>query len=240
MTDVVQASVLVRFSPPGACHGTLRVPGDKSISHRYAMLGAIAEGTTDIAHLAPGDDVATTLACLQALGAAIERHGPLAVRITGCGCARARGGRPAPLDAGNSGHDDAAARGHRRRAIRSPPCMTGDASLSRRPMTPRRSSRSPPWARAFARTTAARPSTIHGGALTGIAWTPPVASAQVKSALLLAGLRAQGTTTVVESAADTRSYGARVSRVRARHFASIGRRVSVRGRPGGPSRRPAS
>ena len=83
MADVAQRQLVIQ--PARRVYGTLQVPGDKSIAHRYAMLGAIAEGTTDIAHLAPGEDVATSLACVQALGATIERRGPLAVRVTGCG-----------------------------------------------------------------------------------------------------------------------------------------------------------
>ena len=100
MADVAQRQLVIQ--PARRVHGTLQVPGDKSIAHRYAMLGAIAEGTTDIAHLAPGEDVATSLACMRALGATIERRGPLAVRITGCG-ARGLAAATAPLDAGNSG-----------------------------------------------------------------------------------------------------------------------------------------
>ena len=131
MADVAQRQLVIQ--PARRVYGTLQVPGDKSIAHRYAMLGAIAEGTTDIAHLAPGEDVATSLACMQALGATIERRGPLAVRVTGCG-ARGLAAATAPLDAGNSGTTIRLLAG----IVASYPIITvmhGDASLSRRPMT---------------------------------------------------------------------------------------------------------
>src|SRR5262245_31600435 len=97
------------------------------------MLGAIASGTTDIAHLAPGEDVATTLACMQALGATVERRGPLAVRVTGRG-PQGLSAATGPLDAGNSGTTMRLLAG----IVASYPIrtvMTGDASLRRRPMT---------------------------------------------------------------------------------------------------------
>src|SRR5580765_1149041 len=187
MADVAQRQLVIQ--PARRVYGTLQVPGDKSIAHRYAMLGAIAEGTTDIAHLAPGEDVATSLACMQALGATIERRGPLAVRVTGCG-ARGLAAATAPLDAGNSGTTMRLLAG----IVASYPIITvmhGDASLSRRPMT--RVIEPLTAMGATIRSNNGRaPLEIHGGPLAGITWTPPVASAQIKSALLFAGLRARG------------------------------------------------
>src|SRR5687768_16388409 len=89
-------------SPVAAVRGVVPVPGDKSISHRYALLAALADGRTAIAHLAPGADVGSTVACLRGLGVAIEATGPGAITVHGTG---RRGLRTptASLDAGNSG-----------------------------------------------------------------------------------------------------------------------------------------
>ena len=223
MADVKQRQLVIQ--PARRVHGTLQVPGDKSIAHRYAMLGAIAEGTTDIAHLAPGEDVATSLACMQALGATIERRGPLAVRVTGCG-ARGLAAASTPLDAGNSGTTMRLLAG----IVASYPIITvmnGDESLSRRPMT--RVIEPLTAMGATIRSNNGRaPLEIHGGPLAGIAWTPPVASAQIKSALLFAGLRAQGVTTVVEPL-PTRDHTERAFPTFGIDISVIGPRVSVRG-----------
>jgi 3-phosphoshikimate 1-carboxyvinyltransferase len=177
--------------------GRLRVPGDKSISHRYAMLAAIADGTSRLTGYAPGADCAATLACLEALGAEIardpENRGTLTITGRGLGGLRAAG---APLDAANSGTSMRLLAGllapHPFRTV-----IGGDASLSRRPM--RRVIE--PLTRmgaAIAAVDGRPPLTIDGTALHGITHVPEVPSAQVKSAILLAGLHAQGRTTVVE------------------------------------------
>jgi 3-phosphoshikimate 1-carboxyvinyltransferase len=173
------------------------VAGDKSISHRYALLGALASGLTRLSSYAPGTDCAATLSCLAALGVAIRRQGN-DVEIEG----RGLGGLRAPagvLDANNSGSTMRMLAG----VLAGHPFVseiTGDASLRRRPM--RRVA--VPLERMGARVEhhdGRPPLRIHGGALTGIEFRPEVASAQVKSAVLLAGLHASGTTTVVEPAA---------------------------------------
>jgi 3-phosphoshikimate 1-carboxyvinyltransferase len=175
--------------------GRVRVPGDKSISHRYAMFAALADGTSRIRNYAPGADCAATLACLEALGVRIAKG--TAMTIDGLGV---RGLRPpsAPLDAANSGTSMRLLAGvlaaHPFRSI-----LTGDASLSRRPM--RRVIE--PLARMGAAISAEDghpPLTIDGASLHAITHTPDVPSAQVKSAVLLAGLHASGRTTVVEPA----------------------------------------
>ena len=160
------------------------------------MLGAISRGTTAITGLAPGADVAATIDAFRALGVAITAAGADAVRIDGQGWA---GLKPpaATLDARNSGTTLRLMTG----LLAGRPMrvsFTGDASLQRRPMgrvvTPLEAMG------ARIQTTGGRaPLTIDGGALTGIEWCPPIPSAQVKSALMLAGLSASGTTTVVES-----------------------------------------
>ncbi len=195
------ASVVVR---PAACvHGRLTVPGDKSISHRYALLAALADGSSTISHYGPGADCAATLACLAALGVAIEgpddapdeRHDQRVVTIQGRGI----GGLAPPaatLDAGNSGTTlrllSGVLAGHPFDSV-----ITGDRSLRRRPM--RRIIE--PLSRMGANLSAdddRPPIVIRGAALRGIDFTPPVASAQVKTAVLLAGLLATGETTVRE------------------------------------------
>ena len=129
----------VTVSPARSVSGELRVPGDKSISHRYALLGAIAEGRTTIANYAPGADCASTLGCISALGATVSRtpaqrdSDPPLVTIEGRGL-RGLQASPAPLDCGNSGTTMRlmlgllAGRGGRHFVL------NGDASLRRRPM----------------------------------------------------------------------------------------------------------
>lgn len=195
--------VSVVVHPAARVRGRVSIPGDKSISHRYALLAALAGGRSTIAGYAPGADCASTLACLRALGVDVEgpgdrRTGRPAVAIEG----RGLGGlaRPrAPLDAGNSGTTlrllSGALAGHPFISV-----ITGDASLRRRPM--RRIIE--PLSRMGARVAGEGdrpPLTISGSRLAGIDFTPPVPSAQVKSAVLIAGLHAEGDTTVRETAA---------------------------------------
>jgi 3-phosphoshikimate 1-carboxyvinyltransferase len=173
--------------------GRLRVPGDKSISHRYAMLAAIADGESHLTGYAPGADCASTLACLAALGAGVTRGDTLTIRGLGLGGLRAPAG---PLDAANSGTSMRLLAGllaaHPFRTI-----IGGDASLSRRPMR-RVIAPLTRMGASIAALDGRPPLTIDGAPLHGIAHAPDVPSAQVKSAVLLAGLHARGRTTVVE------------------------------------------
>ncbi len=171
------------------------MPGDKSISHRYVLLGALAEGTTSIAGLAPGADVASSVACMHAMGAAITRTGRGALQIHGRGRHRLT---PADgdLDCGNSGTTLRLLAG----IVASHPFrsrLVGDASLSRRPMRRVIDPLTSMGATITAQDGRA-PLEIIGADLRAIDWTPPVASAQIKSAILLAGLAARGTTIVRE------------------------------------------
>lgn len=201
----MQVADRVKVSPALSVSGVLRVPGDKSISHRYALLAAIADGRSTIANYAPGADCASTLTCVAALGSIVSRTGapqpgePPLVTIDGRGLRGLRASGT-PLDCGNSGSTMRMLAG----IVAAHPfisTMIGDASLSRRPM--RRVMG--PLAQMGARIDAAPgdrpPLTIHGAALSGIRFAPDTPSAQVKSAVLLAGLHAQGDTTVVEPAA---------------------------------------
>ena len=182
--------------------GTLAVPGDKSVSHRALLLAALAEGTSTITGLGPGDDVARTRQAIIALGAGVEDDGPTVVVQGG----RSRLHAPAHhLDLGNSGT------GMRLLAglvatLDGTTTLGGDTSLQGRPMD----RVAGPLTRMGARVTGQGerclpPITVAGGPLSGIEYTPPVASAQVKSAILLAGLHADGETVVSEPVA-TRAY----------------------------------
>lgn len=173
--------------------GHVRVPGDKSISHRYAMLAAIADGTSRLRGYAPGADCASTLSCLEALGARVSRGREIAIEGLGLGGLR----RPAEmLDAANSGTSMRLLAGllaaHPFRAV-----IGGDASLSRRPMR-RVMAPLTQMGATIEAVDGHPPLTIEGGALHGISYAPDVPSAQVKSAVLLAGLHASGRTTVLE------------------------------------------
>jgi 3-phosphoshikimate 1-carboxyvinyltransferase len=175
--------------------GSLHLPGDKSISHRYAMLGAFAKGTSRFTNFSTGADCASTLACMEALGAKVVKTGENAVEITGLG------GRviPAqhPLDCGNSGSTMRMLSGLLA-AQEGSFTMVGDASLSRRPMERIRKPLEAMGAR-LTLTEGHAPITIQGGPLQAIDYTTPVPSAQVKTCILLAGLQTAGTTTVREA-----------------------------------------
>ena len=207
----------VAVSPALRVAGALRVPGDKSISHRYALLGAIADGVTRLTNYAPGADCRSTLDCLRALGVDIRDEAEV-ITIKGRGF-RAWRSPSGPLDAGNSGTAMRMLLGLLA-AQDFTATLVGDASLSRRPM--RRVIE--PLARMGARIEAIdghAPLTVAGGPLQGIAYTPPIPSAQVKSAILLAGLHAAGTTSVTEPA-RTRDHTERA-------FAAFGVDVQVDG-----------
>ena len=192
----------------GSLRGEIRVAGDKSISHRSIMLGSIAEGTTEVEGFLEGEDSLATLAAFRAMGVRIERPSTGRVTVHGVGLHGLRA--PAgDLDLGNSGTSMRLLAG----LLSGQPFDTrliGDASLTRRPMarvaTPLRQM----GARIDTAEGGRPPLLIHGGsALQGIDYTMPVASAQVKSALLLAGLYAHGTTTVTEPA-PTRDHTERM------------------------------
>jgi len=203
------------LSPVAAVHGDLAVPGDKSISHRYVLLSALAPGRSIIEHLSSGADVAATVACVRALGADVTVEPSGAVAVTG-----RRWNPPSTnLDAANSGTTMRLLAGLlAARPFRS--TLTGDDSLRRRPM--RRVI--DPLTAMGARITShdgLAPLVIDGGPLHGVEWAPQVPSAQIKSAILLAGLSAAGTTIVVELAA-TRDHTERA-------FPLFGLRCDVEG-----------
>ena len=175
--------------------GSLRLPGDKSISHRYGMLAAFAEGVSRFTNFSTGADCASTLACLEALGAKVNRIKEGEVEIRGVS------GRvipsSQPLDCGNSGSTMRMISG-----LLAPQqgnfTLIGDASLSRRPMERIRKPLESMGAK-LTLTEGHAPLTIQGAALHSIDYTSPVPSAQVKTCILLAGLQTPGTTKVREA-----------------------------------------
>ncbi len=175
--------------------GSLRLPGDKSISHRYAMLGAFAEGVSHFTNFSTGADCASTLACMEALGAKVNRSGPDSVEIRGV--AGRVSPTEGPLDCGNSGSTMRMISG-----LLAPQrgsfTLVGDDSLSQRPMERIRKPLKAMGAR-LALTDGHAPLIIDGGPLKAIDYTTPVPSAQVKSCVLLAGLQTAGMTTVREA-----------------------------------------
>lgn len=204
-----------RFVAPGSrVRGELCLPGDKSIAHRAAMIGAISEGQTMASNFPSGADCLSTLRCLRQLGVRIE-HADGYVRIDGLGLGGLTPAQ-APLDAGNSGTTVRLLSGilaaHPFTSI-----LVGDASLSRRPMGRVVEPLSLFGARIRSEN-GRLPLEIQGGGLRGITYRSPVASAQVKSAVLLAGAHAEGTTRVEEPVATRnhteialRAAGARIA-----------------------------
>ncbi len=216
-----------RVQPGGHLSGRIRVPGDKSISHRSVMLGSLAEGKTEVTGLLEGEDVLSTLGAFRAMGVHAEgpTHGRLVIHGVGL-----HGLKPPadPLDMGNSG---TAMRlmagllaGQAFNAV-----LVGDESLSKRPMK----RVAEPLAKMGARIETAEggrpPLRIQGGQkLHGIDYRMPVASAQVKSCLLLAGLFAEGETRVTEPA-PTRDHTERMLRAFGYEIRVSGRTASLRG-----------
>jgi len=184
-----------RISPAQHISGTLRLPGDKSISHRYAMIAAIAEGDTRIRNYSTGADCQSTLGTVQALGAAVDRrNGEIVIHGRGLDGLEAAA---ADLDAGNSGSTIRMLSGilsGQRFSSR----IFGDESLSRRPMQRIMTPLAEMGAKISAREGRFPPLEITGAKLRPIEYTLPVPSAQVKSCVLLAGLYAEGATVVHE------------------------------------------
>jgi len=195
-----ERSVIVR--PARGLSGSVRLPGDKSISHRYALLGGIAEGTTKLENFSTGADCSSTLGCLNALGVQSERNrGSVVIHGRGMKLAPPSG----PLDCGNSGSTIRMLSG-----ILAGQDFTselvGDESLSRRPMARIIQPLEMMGATVAGRNGGRPPLQVRGGHLQAIDYKLPVASAQVKTCLLFAGLYADGTTRV-EEPIQTRDHG---------------------------------
>lgn len=213
----------ITVNPVMRLQGRVRVPGDKSISHRAALLGAIASGRTTIRGFLRAGDCLSTLNCLRALGVVIEEDRDL-IAIHGAGPDLRRA--PAPLDAGNSGTTMRLLAG----ILAGQPFtseITGDESLRSRPMDRVVEPLTQMGARVEALGSGRYPPLrIAGGRLRGIVYRLPVASAQVKSAVLLAGLYGEGPTTVIESVV-TRDHTERMLRLFGARLRHEGERISV-------------
>jgi 3-phosphoshikimate 1-carboxyvinyltransferase len=184
------------ITPGGAIDGVVELPGDKSISHRYAIISALAEGVSEITNYASAADCRSTLECLRQLGVAIESK-DRTVRINGVGLDGLQKPKRA-LDAENSGSTMRMLAG----VLAGQPfssTLTGDESLRKRPMRRVIEPLRQMGAQIQSREGDRAPLEITGAALKAIDYTPPIPSAQVKSAILLAGLYAGGVTTVHES-----------------------------------------
>lgn len=218
-----RSSVTVR--PARGVRGVVRIPGDKSISHRYAMLSAIAEGTSRFHNFAAAQDCFSTLGCLRVLGCEWKRADDGAIEVLGRGT---RLSAPTEkLDCGNSGSTMRMLSG----ILAGQPFsseMFGDESLSRRPMARIMTPLAQMGAHIEARDGGRPPLKIHGGSLKAVHYKPEVASAQVKSCVLFAGLFADGETTV-EEPIRTRDHGELALRAFGVEVASSGNVSRIRG-----------
>jgi len=214
--------------PARSLQGSLAVPGDKSISHRYAMLAGLAEGTSRLANFSTGADPHTTLSCMEALGAHVVNKADKTIEITGVAGAFRQ--PSAHLDCGNSGSTMRmlsgliASHAHTFNLV-------GDASLTLRPMERIRLPLSKMGAK-IDLTDGHAPVTIHGSPLRAIDFTTPIPSAQVKTAILFAGLQAEGTTTLSESIRTRdhtehalRAFGATLTHSREKLFIPGGQKL---------------
>jgi len=224
--DGLSRAGTLRLEPVAGLRGSIAVPGDKSISHRALILGALAEGPVLIRNLSPGQDVLSTRGCLEALGATCRSEGET---IVWQGWGTGVPAEPAEvLDAGNSGTTMRLLAGLL--AGRPVFCvLTGDASLRRRPMDrvvdPLRRMGADIWGRDGGRFA---PLAIRGRPLQAIHYDSPVASAQVKTALLLAGLGLTAETAITEPQLS-RDHTERMLRYLGADIRGHGRRVSLRG-----------
>jgi 3-phosphoshikimate 1-carboxyvinyltransferase len=190
------------ISPGGSVSGVVELPGDKSISHRYAILAALAEGTSEIRNYSPAADCASTLECVRRLGIAVDAKGEH-VRIAGKGLDGLKAPRKT-IDAENSGSTIRMMSGVLA-GQEFTSTITGDSSLRRRPMRRVVDPLRQMGADIHSTDGDRAPLEIRGGKLHAIDYTTPVPSAQVKSAILLAGLYADGVT-IVREAVRTRDH----------------------------------
>ncbi|KAB0550234.1 bifunctional prephenate dehydrogenase/3-phosphoshikimate 1-carboxyvinyltransferase [Pseudomonas argentinensis] len=209
--DAMHSNDLVFLANPGGkVVGRIRVPGDKSISHRSIMLGSLAEGTTEVEGFLEGEDALATLQAFRDMGVVIEgpHHGRVTIHGVGLHGLKPP---PGPIYVGNSGTSMRLLSG----LLAGQPfdvTMTGDASLSKRPMNRVANPLREMGAVVETGPDGRPPLTIRGGSkLKALTYTLPMASAQVKSCLLLAGLYAEGVTTVTEPA-PTRDHTERMLR----------------------------
>lgn len=209
-------------------HGKLRVPGDKSISHRSIIFGAISSGETEVTHFLPSDDCLSTIRAFQAMGVPVE-HTRDRVLIHGVTLSGLQAPRR-PLNMGNSGTTTRLLLG----LLSGQPFsaqLTGDQSLSRRPMRRVTDPLSEAGARFDLTEGGTLPITVHGNPnLRPIRYPLPVASAQVKSALILAALQADGKSTIIEKQ-QTRDHTERMLKAFGGDIEQSGLTITVTGKP---------
>jgi 3-phosphoshikimate 1-carboxyvinyltransferase len=211
--------------PARTFQGSVTVPGDKSISHRYALLAGLAEGTTRLSNFSTGADPHSSLGCMEALGAKVVHKEDKTIEVTGT--AGAFNQPAAPLDCGNSGSTMRMIAG----LLAPHPyifTLIGDHSLTLRPMERIRK----PLMQMGAHIDLVdghAPITIHGGPLKAIDFDTPIPSAQVKTAVLFAGLQAEGTTSLSESV-RTRDHSEHALRAFGATLNRTGEKLSIPGR----------
>jgi 3-phosphoshikimate 1-carboxyvinyltransferase len=220
-------SITKVIAPAKGFRGSLMLPGDKSISHRYAMLAGFAEGTSRLSNFSTGADPHSSLACMRAMGAGVANVGKT-IEVTGTAGVLAQ--PEGDLDCGNSGSTMrmmaglvAAQAGVFR--------FVGDESLTVRPMERIRGPLQEMGARIELSGPEGKghaPMTVRGGALTGIDFEAPIASAQVKTAVLFAGLQASGTTSIAEKV-RTRDHSEHALRAFGAELLRVDGRLSIAG-----------
>lgn len=218
----------VRFEPSGPLRGAIRPPADKSISHRAALIAAMGEGVTPIRGYLDAADTRSTLGAVEAVGARVENADPARIatelKIHGVGL---RGAGPASIDVGNAGTLLRLLPGWLAGQEGESWTLDGDDSIRRRPVDRIAAPLREMGADLSAREERLPPLQIRGAALHGIEYEMPIASAQVKSCLLLAGLLAAGETTVVEPA-PSRDHTERMLAAAGAELRREGRAVTVR------------
>lgn len=226
-TGSAAGSGTVRFDPAArGLRGALRVPADKSISHRAALLGAMSGGAVRVRNYLDAADTNSTLAAVQALGARVERRDGGELVVHGVGL-RGPEQVAGPIDVGNAGTLMRLLPGWLAGQDGRSWTLDGDASIRRRPVDRIAEPLREMGARIDARDGRFAPFAVHGTALSGIEYVLPVASAQVKSCVLLAGLTATGETTVVEPA-PSRDHTERMLAAAGAPLSRDGARVTVR------------
>lgn len=218
--------MIERLGPAEHLDATVEVPGDKSISHRALILGAIARGRSYIGNCSPADDVQSTMRCLRDAGGWVRAFGRGRVYLDGSGAGASLRTPEAPLDCGNSGTTlrllAGVLAGHDLNAV-----LDGDESLRRRPMRRVAEPLRAMGAEVVTADGGTAPLQVHGKRrLRAMEWRPDVASAQVKSAILLAGLSADGDT-VVDEPLPTRDHTERMLRMCGVGVSTDGLRVTV-------------
>ena len=222
MSSTISSTQTIR--PARTFQGSVTVPGDKSISHRYALLAGLAEGTTRLSNFSTGADPHSSLGCMEALGAKVVHNADKTIEITGAGGSFLQ--PSAALDCGNSGSTMRMLAG----LIAPHPhtfTMIGDHSLTLRPMERIRKPLMQMGAK-IELVDGHAPITIHGGPLKAIDFDTPIPSAQVKTAVLFAGLQAEGVTSLSESV-RTRDHSEHALRAFGATLTRTGEKLSIAG-----------